>query len=221
MVPQQENRSGFTLNPYKRFKAHSFTEKHLIIKAPNKWYKMTPEEIFTHNIGPGVYNDFVRSFMSRAGLGFTLGLTWFDKHKNPAMAIGHQMANMVGARVGLAVGGLTGGKIASGITKFASKKLFGGKIGSGVIRNIGRGGGLIGAGIGMMVFGAAADAAFGEIDKMSNTGKGLMAPDLGYGYKETRGAVTARQRSLMAMKTSRFNVRSILGNEAYRLATGF
>jgi len=221
MIPQQNNQSSFTLNPYKRFKAHSFSEKHLVIKAPNKWYKMTPEEIFTHNIGPGIYNDFVRSFLSRAGLGFTLGLTWFDKHHNPAMAIGHQMANMVGARVGLAVGGLTGGRIAGGVAKLASKKIFGSRLGPGVIGNIGRVGGLLGAGLGMMAFGAVADATFDKIDEMSNVGKGLMAPDLGYGYKETRGAVTARQRSLMAMKTSRFNVRSILGNEAYRLATGF
>lgn len=206
------------LHPYQRFKRGSFVEQNLVIKAPNKFYRMTPGEVFSHNIGPGIYNDFVRSFLSRSGLGFTLGATWFSPHMNAAEAIGTQMTGIVGGRIGMAVGGLSGGKVAG----FFGKKLMNGLRGSSSVETLfTRGGTLGGAAVGMLAGTLIANAGLSLLKTASNEGKGLLAPDLGYGYQQTRGAVTARQRSLLAMKTSRFNVRSVLGNEAYRLATGY
>lgn len=78
-----------------------------------------------------------------------------------------------------------------------------------------------GAGIGAIA-GAAIGYMLPDAAKwIKNTGRRISMPELGGKFYDSQEAQTLRQRSLNAIRTSQFNVRSELGNEAYRLVTGY
>lgn len=89
-------------------------------------------------------------------------------------------------------------------------------------------GGLLGGAPGMMIgglLGGAAGGMFGlsmpEIaGKMKSAGRAWTMPDVGGTFKDSQMAQTMRSRSLNAIRTSQFNVRSSLGSESQRLVLG-
>lgn len=95
--------------------------------------------------------------------------------------------------------------------------------------------GTIGATIGMQIgsiFGPIATMigaigggmlGYNSIDlfrEASEKGRAWSTPDMGGRFRDSIGAQTMRQRSLNAIRTSQFNIRSEMGNEAVRIATG-
>jgi hypothetical protein len=79
---------------------------------------------------------------------------------------------------------------------------------------------IAGAVIGGLAGGLAGYSAVDTIKWMKHKGRAWTRPDLGGGFRDTAMTQTMRARSLEAIRTSQFNVRSNLGNEAVRLATG-
>ena len=72
--------------------------------------------------------------------------------------------------------------------------------------------------IGMAAGGLAAYGAVEALRGASRLGRQWGVPELGGSFKDSQGSMTMRQRSLNAIRTSMFNVRSQLGNEALHIA---
>lgn len=102
--------------------------------------------------------------------------------------------------------------------------LTGGFIGQGIGAAIGTIGGPIGtlAGglIGGMLGGMQGYQVPEMIGWMKSKGRQWTMPEVGGRFKDSQMGQTMRQRSLNAISTSQFNVRSALGNEASRLVFG-
>lgn len=113
---------------------------------------------------------------------------------------------------------------------FANEALagVGAGLGKGIGSALGRGLGgkfvfskMIGGGIGMMAGAMIGYMGIGMLQDMSKKGRRWALPELGGNFVDTKESATMRQRSLNAIRTSQFNVRNELGQEAYRLATGY
>jgi len=100
-----------------------------------------------------------------------------------------------------------------------------GGIGVGMAREVGASlgyrigssvGGFVGGAVGGVIGGFAIDVPL----KMAKIGRRWSIPDVGGHFKDSEAAMTMRARSLNAIRTSQFNVRSTLGNEAWNLNYG-
>jgi len=96
----------------------------------------------------------------------------------------------------------------------------GGTIGASIGMNIGGMFGPIGSMIGGIAGGMLGYQAIDIFTSMSEKGRQWSTPDMGGRFRDSIGAQTMRQRSLNAIRTSQFNIRSEMGNEALRIATG-
>lgn len=97
-----------------------------------------------------------------------------------------------GSRIGQAVGSTLGHVL-------ASKAPWGGYLGMGVTSIAGA---MVGYG------------ALDVLDKARELGRKWSTPETGGKYMDSSAAMSMRQRSMLAIKTSQFNLRSELGNEA-------
>lgn len=95
--------------------------------------------------------------------------------------------------------------------------LLGAGIGTAIMPGIGT---IAGALIGSVAGSIGGDSIIGAVKWMKHKGREWTHPDLGGGFKDSKGSQTMRQRSLLAINTSQFNVRSGFGQEAIRLAIG-
>lgn len=126
----------------------------------------------------------------------------YDRSYTPTAlytGLASDLAGTIGGRVGMSIGsaigfGLTGGN----------------PIGAA-----------IGAGLGMVAGGAAGFQVFEAARTIKSYARKWTMPDLGGQFTDSFEAQTMRARSLNAIRTSQFNVRSELGNESIRLVTGY
>lgn len=77
--------------------------------------------------------------------------------------------------------------------------------------------GPVGKLVGMALGGIIGYSTIGLVEKASKMGRSWSMPELGGNYEDTAEAMTLRQRSLNSIRTSQFNVRNELGNEALRI----
>lgn len=109
------------------------------------------------------------------------------------------------------------GRTALSFGGMAAGSAIGTGIGSAILPGIGTvAGALIGSAVGMI----GGDSIIGAVKWMKSKGREWTHPDLGGNFKDSKGSQTMRQRSLLAIRTSQFNVRSGFGQEAIRLAIG-
>jgi len=114
-----------------------------------------------------------------------------------------------------------GGAIMAGIAEpltFASYRL-GEAAGSALGYGLGGALGSRIAGVGLGAVSALLPMAiFSTLGRMSSLGRKWSTPDFGGNVQDNSYSYTMRQRSLNAIRTSMFNIRAELGNEAIRLA---
>jgi len=104
-------------------------------------------------------------------------------------------------------------------------ELAGGFVGQGVGALIGL---AVGGPIGAMAFGLAGSAlgalagsqSMNVYDALKIAGRKWTNPELGGGIIDNAATQTMRARSLNAIRTSQFNIRSAIGNEAFYMNTG-
>jgi hypothetical protein len=116
-----------------------------------------------------------------------------------------------GLPLGIAKTGMSFAGMAAGQT-------MGAMLGSAVLPVIGT---AIGALAGGAIGGLAGDSVIDTVKWLKSKGRQWGHPELGGGFKDSSMGQTMRARSLNAIQTSQFNVRSNLGNEAVRLTMGY
>jgi len=107
--------------------------------------------------------------------------------------------------------------MATGVAKVAAMSVgskVGGIIGAAVL-------GTPGAFIGQAVGAIGGDMAVDLVKGYAKLGHRLTTPDTGGYFKDSEMGMTMRQRSLNAIRTSQFNIRSDFGNEARMLSAGY
>lgn len=114
---------------------------------------------------------------------------------------------------GLAVGAI---RTTASLTGMAVGQTIGAIVGSAVPVV----GTAVGAVVGAFAGGMAGDQVVDIVKWMKSKGRQWTHPDLGGSFKDSIHGQTMRQRSLNAIYTSQFNIRSNLGNEAIRLTMG-
>lgn len=139
--------------------------------------------------------------------------------KLPIMA---PLSALTGATNEMQESGHSSGMLIGGAREGAM--LAGGGVGMQLGRFIGMLGGPIGSLVGAIVGGVAGamvgSSMIDSIGWMSSKGKQWSMPDVGGNFRDSQMGMTMRQRSLNAISTSQFNVRSLMGNEASHLNFG-
>jgi len=197
-----------------------------IISLPDKWYKMSPGQIMGHNLGgAGFWNDAL-SAVSPLGVASYFAMDAADENISPIESFASLGASTIGGRIGIGVGAASGNVIGNfiggGLSKsLAEKSIIGSATSKSFVSAFGRiAGTALGGGVGALAGTVLGGLAVDGFKKAVDAGYSIGLPELGYGYEDTQASATMRRRSLMAMKTSRFNSKSVIGNEALRLATG-
>ena len=208
----------------------------LPFKPPREhYYQMTPSQVRRWNLTGGMGNDFYGAFGNKLGIACGLAIAAFSAESTGGSLgdygraiwdTGTEMAfSLPFFRVGMSVMGGFGASLGN---KMATAATRAGWSGASFLRGVGVYGGLttgVVTGLGvLMAAEAGIDAAtrgHGIIGGILHEGGRVITPELGGNLFDTAASATMRRRSLNAMKTSRFNQRSILGNEAMRLATGY
>lgn len=123
----------------------------------------------------------------------------FQTGSNAAIGKGlfKEVASQVGTRLGQGLGSSLG-------------HMLGGKAGS----YVGMGAGFIGGGI-------LGYSALSMVQGLAKMGRRWTLPETGGNFQDSVEAQTMRQRALNVIRTSQFNMRSELGNEATRLYMGY
>lgn len=110
--------------------------------------------------------------------------------------IGKEVSAIAGARLGMVAGSPVGRFLGAGLPGMSRI----GTIAGGAV------GGILGYGV------------LSGLQAMSKMGRSWSYPELGGSFIDSAESQTMRARSLNAIRTSQFNIRSELGNEALRLA---
>lgn len=108
----------------------------------------------------------------------------------------------------------------TGVATGAAKEV-GGLAGARIGAFIGSIGGPVGAGVGMLAGGALGVMGVDWIGKAAKMGRRWSMPELGGNFRDSMESMTMRQRALNSIRTSQFNVRNALGNEASFLQLGY